>query len=247
MMITKPPIDERDARVQLAATYRLMAHFGLDDLIYTHISVRVPGRHDHFLINPYGHFFDEITASSLVKIDLDGEVVEPTKFEVNRTGFVIHSAIHAARPDVVCVLHAHTQAGVAVPAMEEGLLPLNQTAAQFYDRIAYHDYEGLALDLSERERLVRDLGDKQVLILRNHGLLSTGTSVPEAFNRIYYLDMACRYQVAALSMGRKVTLLSPEVGRHTAQQFDEDFEEVGVREWPGLMRLLDQIDPSYRD
>lgn len=245
-MSIHPPQTEAEARFQLAAVYRLMAHFGLDDLVYTHISARVPGEQHHFLINPYGLFFNEITASSLVKIDYDGNVVEPTQYEVNRTGFVIHSAIHMARPDVACVLHAHTRAGVAVSCLKEGLLPLNQTATQFYNRVAYHEYEGLALDLSERERLIRDLGSKDVMILRNHGLLAVGPSMPLAFNRIYYLDQSCRYQIDALSTGREVTSLSANVGEHTARQFEEEFLEGGVREWPGLLRILDRLDPSFR-
>jgi ribulose-5-phosphate 4-epimerase/fuculose-1-phosphate aldolase len=245
-MSIKPPKDEAEARIQLAAVYRLVAHFGLDDMVYTHISARVPGPDHHFLINPYGLFFNEITASSLVKIDYDGNIVEPTPYEVNRTGFVIHSAIHMARPDVFCVLHIHSRSGVALSALEEGLLPLNQTALQFYNRIGYHDYEGLALDLSERERLVRDLGHNDVMILRNHGLLSVGRSMPEAFNRAYYLDQACRYQLDVLATGRPVTLLSHSVSEFTARQFVDEFERTGVLEWAGLIRRLDALDPSYK-
>src|SRR5437660_10771458 len=171
--------EEWAMRVDLAACYRLIAHFGMDDLIYTHISARVPGSPGHFLINPYGMMFHEITASSLVRIDYDGNLVEPAQHPINYAGFVIHSAIHAARPDVTCVLHTHTRSGVAVSCLKEGLLSLNQFSAPYYNRVGYHEYEGVATNLDERQRLVRDLGDKRVLVLRNHGLLTAGRSVPE--------------------------------------------------------------------
>jgi ribulose-5-phosphate 4-epimerase/fuculose-1-phosphate aldolase len=238
-------ITERDVRVRLAACYRLIAHYGMDDLVFTHISARVPEASGQFLINPYGLRFDEITASSLVKIDYDGNIVEPSPHPVNHAGFVIHSAIHAARPDVNCVLHTHTRAGVAVSCLKEGLLSLNQFSAPYYKRVAYHDYEGVATNLDERQRLVRDLGEKQVMVLRNHGLLTAGRTVPEAFELMYYLEQSCRVQMDVMASGGGVNALSDEVSEHTAQQC-ESFGPRGERAWPALLRLLDAKDPSYR-
>jgi ribulose-5-phosphate 4-epimerase/fuculose-1-phosphate aldolase len=238
-------ITERDVRVRLAACYRLIAHYGMDDLVFTHISARVPEASGQFLINPYGLRFDEITASSLVKIDYDGNIVEPSPHPVNQAGFVIHSAIHAARPDVNCVLHTHTRAGVAVSCLKEGLLSLNQFSAPYYKRVAYHDYEGVATNLDERQRLVRDLGEKQVMVLRNHGLLTAGRTVPEAFELMYYLEQSCRVQMDVMASGGAVNALSDEVSEHTAQQC-EGFGPRGERAWPALLRLLDAKDPSYR-
>lgn len=240
---------EWNCRVQLAAAYRLTEKLGLSDLIYTHISTRVPGRHDQFLLNPHGWFFDEITASSLVKIDVDGNPVEDDRFKVNAPGFTIHSAMHRARPDVECVVHLHTIAGMAVSAMECGLLPLNQVSMQYYNRVGYHDYEGLSLDLSERERLVKAIGDKPYLILRNHGLLTTGRSVAEAFVRMYYLNRACEIQLATLSAGQKLVIPPPEVCEHTAQQLETYAKRDTVhldRIWTALMRLVDRDGGSYR-
>jgi len=236
---------ERDARLNLAACYRLIAHFGMDDLIYTHISARVPGSPGHFLINPYGMMFHEITASSLVKIDYDGNLVEPAQHPINYAGFVIHSAIHAARPDVTCVLHTHTRAGVAVSCLKEGLLSLNQFSAGFYNRVGYHDYEGIATNLDERQRLVRDVGDKRVLILRNHGLLTAGRSVPEAFQLMYYLEQSCRVQMDLMASRGSINPLSDEVSEYTARQCETGTQH-GEREWPALLRLLDAKDPSYQ-
>ena len=238
-------ITEREARVRLAACYRLIAHFGMDDLIYTHISARVPESPGHFLINPYGMLFHEITASSLVKIDYDGNTVEPAQNPVNYAGFVIHSAIHAARPDVNCVLHTHTRAGVAVSCLKGGLMSLNQFSAPYYNRVGYHDYEGVATNLDERQRLVRDLGEARVLVLRNHGLLTAGRSVPEAFQLMYYLEQSCRVQMDLMASRGSINALSHEVSEHTARQC-EGFGNHGEREWPALMRLLDAKDPSYR-
>ncbi|HVG81732.1 MAG TPA: class II aldolase/adducin family protein [Methylomirabilota bacterium] len=237
--------EERAARVELAACYRLIAHFRMTDLVYTHISARVPGT-EHFLLNPYGLLFEEVTASNLVRIDIEGQIVEDTPYEVNPAGFTIHSAIHRARPDVNCVLHTHTRAGMAVSCMREGLLPLSQIALQFYGRLAYHDYEGIALDLDERERLERDLGQRKAMILRNHGLLTVGESVPEAFSLMFYLERACEIQIAALSTGRELIQPSPEVCEKTAQQHEGGEEPAGVREWRALVRQLDKADPSYR-
>ena len=236
---------EREARFNLAACYRLIAHFGMDDLIYTHISARVPESPGHFLINPYGMMFHEITASGLVKIDYDGNAVEPSEHPVNYAGFVIHSAIHAARLDVNCVLHTHTRAGVAVSCLKEGLLSLNQFSAPYYDRVGYHDYEGVATNLDERQRLVRDLGEKRVLVLRNHGLLTAGRSVPEAFQLMYYLEQSCRVQMDLMASRGSVNALSHEVSEYTAKQC-EGFDTHGERAWPALLRLLDARDPSYR-
>jgi len=183
--------EEWDTRVDLAACYRLAAHFRMTDMIYTHISARVPGPEHHFLINAFGLLWDEITASTLVKVTLDGETVDdPTGSGINRAGYVIHSAIHRARPDVNCVIHTHTAAGIAVSAQDQGLLPVSQHAMRFTDKLAYHDYEGLALDLDEQQRLVRDLGDRKAMILRNHGLLTCGSSIYEAFDLMYYLERA---------------------------------------------------------
>jgi ribulose-5-phosphate 4-epimerase/fuculose-1-phosphate aldolase len=236
---------ERQLRVDLAACYRLIAHYGMDDTIFTHISLRVPGPRKHFLINPYGMGFDEVTASALVKIDIDGKRVDDSEWDVNPAGFVIHSAIHSARADANCVLHTHTTAGMAVAASEVGLQPITQHAMEFHGRLAYHDYEGIALDLDERERLVRDLGDKPAMILRNHGLLSVGRTVAEAFHYMYYLEQACRVQVAAASLG-KLRVATDNLAAHTAGQFQTG-PGKGERMWRALLRKLDRIDPSYRD
>jgi ribulose-5-phosphate 4-epimerase/fuculose-1-phosphate aldolase len=240
-------LSEREVRVQLAACYRLISHFGMDDLVFTHISARVPGTTNHFFINPYGMHFSEITASSLVKIDLEGDLVEESEYPVNKAGFVIHSAIHAARHDVACVLHTHTRAGVGVSCLAEGLLPLNQFSLQFHNRIAYHDYEGVALDLDERERLVADLADKRVLILRSHGLLTAGRTIPEAFELMYYLDQACAIQMDIMASGGKMLLVPGQVAEKTARQFERTDASAGQREWPALLRILDKKDPSYKN
>jgi ribulose-5-phosphate 4-epimerase/fuculose-1-phosphate aldolase len=241
------PADERQLRIDLAAAYRLIHHFGMDDTIYTHLSLRVPGPEHHFLINPYGMTFDEITASSLVKIDLDGNPVGDSPWPVNPAGFTIHSAVHMARDDAPCVMHTHTTAGMAVAAMRRGLLPLNQMSLLFYDRVAYHDYEGAALDLDERKRIVADLGDKPAMILRHHGLLTVGRTVAEAFYYMYYLEQSCRLQIAALQTGEELVLVPDEVSRHYRRQ-ESEFESLpkGDRMWPALLRRLDRIDPSYR-
>jgi ribulose-5-phosphate 4-epimerase/fuculose-1-phosphate aldolase len=240
-------VEERETRIALAACYRLIAHFGMDDLIYTHISARVPGRPDHYLINPFGMLFHEITASSLVEVDRAGNIVADTGYPVNTAGIVIHGAIQAARPEINCVLHTHTRAGIAVSCLEEGLLPIHQASLMFYGRLGYHGYEGIALDADERPRLVRDLADKPAMILRNHGLLTVGTTVPEAFSYIYYLEQCCRIQVDLMAMGGALNRLSEEVCRHGAAQFARSPEARGSREWPALLRLLDAKDPSYRD
>jgi len=236
---------ERQLRTDLAACYRLIAHFGMDDTVFTHISLRIPGPEHHFLINPYGMGFDEVTASSLVKVGLDGRLVEPSEWPVNPAGFVIHSAIHAAHPDANCVIHTHTVAGMAVAASEAGLLPISQHAMEFHNRLGYHEYEGIALDLEERERLVADLGPHRAMILRNHGLLTVGRTVAEAFHYMYYLEQACRVQVAAAGMG-KLRIARDNLAEHTAQQFLSG-PGKGERMWRAMLRKLDRLDPSYRD
>ena len=242
--------EEWQTRVDLAACYRLVAHYGMTDMIYTHITARVPGPDHHFLINPYGLLFDEINASILVKIDLEGKtVLQPDHdYPVNHAGCVIHSAIHAARADAHCVIHTHTRAGMAVSAQKCGLLPLTQTAMRFYGQVAYHDYEGPAIDLAERASLVRDLGTRRAMILRNHGLLVCAPTVPEAFNTIYWLERACQAQVDALAGGQEVTLPPADVAEKTAHLYLPEVRRPwGVLEWPTMLRLLDRRDPSYRD
>jgi len=214
---------EWKVRCDLAGLYRLVAHFGMTDLIYTHISARVPGAKDHFLINNYGVAFDEMRASDLVKIDLDGNIVDEAEKakRVNKAGFVIHSAIHKARHDLTCVVHTHTAAGIAVSCQEEGLLPISQHALKHYGHIGYHGYEGIALDLDERESLVRDLGPHRAMILRNHGLLAGGRTIPEAFDHIYFLERACQAQIAAQGGGGKLVQPPENVRLRTAAQFHE--------------------------
>lgn len=238
---------EWEARVNLAACYRLVARNGWDDLIYTHISAAVPGPKKHFLINPYGMLFSEITASSLVKVDLDGNIVSESEYKINPAGFTIHSAVHAARDDVKCVLHLHTNAGVAVSAQKQGLLPISQTALVLYNDVAYHDYEGIALDLSERERLVAHLGQKNVLILRNHGTLTVGHTVASAYVRMFFLERACQMQIAAQAGGAELNLLPPSMCDHVHQQVAKGYSRMGELDWPPLLRLLDREDPSYRN
>jgi ribulose-5-phosphate 4-epimerase/fuculose-1-phosphate aldolase len=242
--------EEWALRVDLAAAYRLVALYGWDDLIFTHLSARVPGPEHHFLINPYTHMFEEITASSLVKIDVDGNKVMDTPAPVNRAGFVIHSAVHAARHDAVAVLHLHTPHGQAVSAMAEGLLPHTQTAMIAGHDVAYHDFEGIATELEERERLVQDLGTKNAMILRNHGTLTVGESVPQAFLRMYFLERACEAQVLMLSAGRE-NLNNPNQG--VAEKVEGQSSATGMRmladglAWPALLRKLDRVNPGYRD
>ncbi len=240
------------ARRDLAAAYRLIAHFGLDDSIYTHISMRAEEGESRFLINPYGYRFEEVRASNLVTVDLEGNLVDdPDGAGINKAGFTIHSAIHAARADAHCVLHTHSVAGVAVSCLEEGLLPLNQWAMQFHGRIAYHDYEGIALDLAERERLVRDLGDKPVMILRNHGLLVCGRSVGEAFRRMYNLERSCKAQLAIMATGAPVRRPAASLCEHVAGQYerwDSDHDTTARDpEWEAYLRLIAQLQPDFAD
>lgn len=242
---TNSELSERELRIQLAAAYRLIAQFKMTDLISTHLSVRLPGPEHYFLINPYGMMFHEITASSLVTIDLNGNIIGDSEWPVNPAGFVIHSAIHAAREDLTCVFHTHTRYGMAVSALKCGLLPVSQFAMQFYNRVAYHDYEGVSLELDERERLVRDLGDKQVMILRNHGLLTAGRTIPEAFYLMHYLDRSCEVQITAQSAGTELMVPPHSVCEHSALQ--QQSEHLGELEWPALIRMLDREDTSYRN
>jgi len=243
--------EEWAARVDLAAAYRACALFGWEDLVFTHISLRVPGTEDQFLINPYGVFFDEISASSLVKIDLQGEKVEESPFPVNAAGFIIHSAVHSARHDAKCVLHTHTLDGVAVAAQRDGLLPLSQHSLFVITSVGYHDFEGPALDADEKPRLVADLGTNSSLILRNHGLLTVGESVAEAFVRMYYLEKSCAIQVRAQAGGGELIHIDKAVidkGYSAAMQ--EQRKRNGGQHrlaWPGLLRRLDRRDTSYRD
>jgi ribulose-5-phosphate 4-epimerase/fuculose-1-phosphate aldolase len=232
---------EWQARVELAACYRLVDLFGMSDLIYNHITVRIPGTKDQLLINLYGLLYREITASSLVKIDIDGEILAkpPTDYGINKSGYVIHGAIHRARPDVGCVIHTHTRAGMAVSSMQCGLLPLTQTAMRFSGHIGYHDYEGPAIDLDERARLVRDLGPHNAMVLRSHGLLTCGPSVGEAFNLMYQLELSCRSQVDAMAAGKDLILPGHNVVEHAAHLYQPGTRRpYGVLEWPAMLRLL---------
>ena len=239
--------EEWSLREDLAACYRQVARMGWDDLVFTHISARVPGPEHHFLINPYGLLFSEITASNLVKIDLDANVVLDTGHPINPAGFTIHSAIHEAREDARCVLHLHTLDGTAVATQSSGLLPLNQTALLVREDIAYHDYEGVAVDLDERERLVRDLGDHHLMLLRNHGTLTVGETVAAAFTRMYYLERACSMQVRSLMAGIEPVAVDPAVVDKTAGQ-GKGLPFVGdALVWPAMRRQLDREAPDYKD
>ena len=239
--------EEWQVRTDLAACYRLVALYGWDDLIFTHLSAKVPGPEKHFLINPYGQLFEEITASSLVKIDLGGNAVMESPFPVNPAGFVIHGAVHEARADARCVLHLHTPHGQAVAAQRHGLLSITQTAMTLHGAVAYHDFEGIATDLDERARLVKDLGDKSAMILRNHGTLTLGETVAEAFIRMYFLERACEAQVLALRGGVEINLPPEGTPEKTAQQAALGVPLVGrALAWPALLRKLDRLDPSFR-
>jgi ribulose-5-phosphate 4-epimerase/fuculose-1-phosphate aldolase len=239
---------EWQARVDLAAAYRLVALFGWDDLIFTHISARVPGPEHHFLINPYGMMFDEITASSLVKIGLDGKKVMDSAYDINPAGFTIHSAIHAAREDALCVMHLHTMHGIAVSAKKHGLLPISQQSLFALASIAYHNYEGLALNEDEKPRLVADLGDKNNLILRNHGLLTIGSNAAEAFLSMYTLQRSCEIQLLAEAGGAELVQIAKPILDGITAQVKVVTKGLGADlVWPGLLRKLDKIDSSYRD
>ena len=260
---------EWQTRVDLAACYRLMAVYGMTDLIYNHISARIPGSEEHYLINPYGMLYEEITASSLVTIDVEGKtLLQPDHgYNVNVAGFYLHAPIHKARPDVQCIIHTHTRAGTAVSGLDEGLLPLSQTAMRFHGQIGYHDFEGPAISGAECERVVQDLGRHDILILRNHGLLACGRSIAQAFNAIYWLENACRIQVDMLGCGRpihqptkdaidntvvcfqgtEITLTNEAQTNPTLNaQARSNSGGYGALEWAALLRKLDRMDGSYR-
>ncbi|MAC80202.1 MAG: class II aldolase [Rhodobacteraceae bacterium] len=240
-------------RIELAAAYRLIAEFGMDDSIFTHISAKAPASEgDHaFLINPYGLRFDEVTAGNLVTINLDGEILKDSfGAGINKAGFTIHSAVHAARPDVACVLHTHTVAGVAVASMKEGLLPLNQWSAPFFNRLAFHDYEGIALNHAERDRIVADLGTRNAMILRNHGLLTCGRTVGEAFRTMMDLERACRAQGAIMGSGGTPNVLGDDLAEHVAQQEEGWAEQHDAKgkpdaEWAAYLRLCKARHPDF--
>lgn len=239
---------ECELREDLAAAYRLIAMHGMTDLVFTHLSVRVPGEGHRFLVNPYGLLFEEITASSLVMVDAEGEPQQETSWPVNPAGFVIHSAVHMGRADAQCVMHTHTLAGMAIAAQQGGLLPLNQMMMEFAGRVALHDYEGVAADdnLSERDRLVRDLGDRPCMILRHHGLLTVGRTVAEAFYWMWYLEQGCRIQLAAQSSGAPLAIPSDELVQRARAQFGTG-PTKGWLPWQALKRKLDREQPDYRD
>ncbi|MCH8916598.1 MAG: class II aldolase/adducin family protein [Alphaproteobacteria bacterium] len=240
--------EERETRVNLAALYRLTAHYGMDDKTSTHISARVPGTDDQFLLNPQGRLFHQMKASDLIKINMAGEILSDTPHTVIRAGYVIHSAVLGARPDVDCVIHTHTTAGMAVSALKCGLLPVNQKSMKYVASMAYHDYEGFATDLDERERLVADLGTENWLILRNHGLLVCGPSMWTAFSWMHSLESACRVQVAAMNTGSELTLPSQEVIDHAADQANRPRDHLTPpAEWQSHLDMLDAQDPSFRD
>jgi ribulose-5-phosphate 4-epimerase/fuculose-1-phosphate aldolase len=241
-------VTERDIRIDLAACYRLVALFGWDDLVFTHISARVPGETEAFLINPYGMLFEEITASSLVKVDAHGEKLAPSDWPVNPAGFVIHSAIHAGRPDVGCVLHVHANAGVAVSAQRDGLLAISQYATIVLSTLGYHDYEGIAVRDDEKPRLVRDLGKNACMILRNHGLLTVGATVADAFTWMYALQRACEAQLLAQSGGAPLVQVDPRIVGGVKANIEVVTRGMGTAiAWPALRRKLDRLDRSYAD
>ena len=237
--------EEWQIRVDLAACYRLMAHYCMTEMIANHISMRLPGSHDEFLLNPYGMLYEQMTASSMIRIDVEGKVLfNATDYGINQAGYVIHSAIHKARHDVGCVIHTHTLPGMTVSAMKTGLLPLAQSAMRFLD-VAYHDFEGVAIRLDEQERLVASLGMREAMVLRNHGLLTVGPTIAECFNNMWRLERACQLQVMALSCNTELQMPSPESIKFTHEAIRG--LHLGRREWPALLRKLDQIDPSFRD
>src|ERR1019366_2278339 len=241
-------MDERSLRIDLAACYRLVAHYGWDDLVFTHISARIPAEKDAFLINPYGMLFEEITASSLVKVDANGEKLAPSDWPVNPAGFVIHSAIHAARHDVTCVLHLHTNAGIAVASQKGGLLPISQYATIALASLGYHDYEGIALRDDEKPRLVRDLGQSAALILRNHGLLTAGATVGDAFVAMYALQRACETQVMAQAGGAELLPVDTRIVAGVKANVAAVTKGLGGGgiAWPGLLRKLARLEPRYK-
>ncbi len=244
--------EEWQLRVQLAAAYRIVDYYGWTELIYGHLTVRVPGPGRHFLINPFGLGYDEVNASNLVKIDLDGNIIGRSDYPINQAGFVIHSAIHAAREDAHCVMHTHTRAGMALAACSAGLLPISMTSTAFHGRVAYHTYEGVTVDVDERERLARDLGQLNAMILVNHGILACGRTIPEAFLRLYRLERAAQVQLDAQAMNHPLSILPDDVARRSGEQMDGFGREAtngtfGEMEFAYLMRKMDRIDSSYRE
>ena len=240
--------EERAVRIDLAALYRLVALEGWDDMLDTHISGRIPGADHHFLINPYGMMFEEITASSLIRIDVNGDKLSNSDYEVNQAGFTIHSAIHMARPDAKFVVHLHTANGIAVSCLEAGLLPINQTALSVYGELTYHDYEGIALDLDERERLIKDLGTSNAMLLRNHGTLACGPNAGGVWQKIYRLETACEIQIKAQSTGGSISPIPQNIlEQRRAGSSTESLRQRGEFVWPAMLRRLDRIDPGYRD
>ena len=243
--------EEWEARVDCAAAYRLIAHYGMSDLMANHISVRVPGE-ESFLINPYGMMYEEITASSLIKVDVEGNILGKPDygdfdFGINRAGYVIHSAVHAAKHEIACVIHTHTWPGMAVSSLECGLLPLTQTAMRFVN-ISYHEFEGVVLKTDEQARLIASMGDNNALILRNHGLLTVGRTVGEAFNAMHRLELSCKAQIAAMSCNSPLHAVPQDVLDATYQNYQPNVRRpYGVMEWPGMLRMLDRMDPSYAD
>ena len=239
---------EWQVRQDLAAAYRLVAHYGWDDMVFTHLSARVPGPDEHFLLNPFGYLFSEVSASNLVKVDVDGNIVLDNGHQVNAAGFTIHSAVHMSRTDAHAVMHLHTDSGVAVSSTKNGFLPLNQHAMFVYHDVTYHDWEGVALNLDERQRLVADLGNHHLMILRNHGTLALGGSVASCFMRMYYLERACKIQVSACAQGE--LHLPPEAAVQMMQETfnkPESWEGISVSAWVALRRLADRLDPSYAE
>ncbi len=243
---------EWQARVDLAACYRLTAHYGMSDMMANHITLRVPGQEHAFLTNPYGMMYEEMTASCLVKIDHDGEVLYKPDFGelnygLNKPGFILHSAVHKARPEVNCVIHTHTAAGLAVSSLACGMLPINQTAMRFLN-VSYHDYMGVVLDMTEQTILVHDLGNTDAMVLRNHGLLTCGRTVGEAFNWMHRMELSCRAQLAAMACNSPIQQVSQQVLDETFMNYQPQTRRpYGVMEWPGLLRMLDRMDPSFRD
>ena len=246
---------ERELRTQLAATYRILHHYGWDELIWTHSTVRIPGPDHHFLINPYGYRFDEVTASNLVKVDPEGNIIGDQNQEINPAGFVIHSAIHMMRPDIQCIVHTHTTAGMAIAALADGLLPISMYAVGYHGQVSYHDFEGPSIDPEERARLGKNLGHNNILILRNHGLLTSGETVAQALVRMFRLERACQVQLAAQSTGAKLNIPPQSICELSAERSDAFLSTKGGDgyssrpnpEFDALVRLMDKIDPSYRD
>jgi ribulose-5-phosphate 4-epimerase/fuculose-1-phosphate aldolase len=239
---------EWQARVDLAACYRMVAHYGWEDLVFTHISARIEGPEHHFLINPYGMLFEEVTASSLVKVDLQGNKVMASEFEVNPAGFVIHSAVHEARDDAQCVMHLHTTEGIAISVLEQGLRPYSQQSLFALSSLSYHEYEGVALNPEEKIRLVSDLGNTNFMILRNHGLLTCGESIPDTFLAMFILQRACEIQLKAQATGEPLVPISSQILAGIKAQASEVTKGIGGKlAWPGILRKLDRMCPDYKN